>query len=41
MTRERLRRGKLELERRAAHAEATIETQQQLWFLQRLLGRKR
>jgi hypothetical protein len=38
---ERLRRGKLELERRAAQAEATIETLQQRGFLQRLLGRKR
>ncbi len=41
MTRERLRRGKLELERRAAPAETTIETLQQRGFLQRLLGRKR
>ncbi len=41
MTRERLRRGELELERRAAQAEATIETLQQRGFLQRLLGRKR
>ncbi len=38
---ERLRRGKLELERRAAQAEATIETLQQRGFLQRLLGGKR
>ena len=38
---ERLRRGKLELEHRAAQAEATIETLQKRGFLQRLLRRKR
>ncbi len=38
---ERLRCGKLELERRTAQAEATIETLQQRGFLQRLLGRRR
>ncbi len=38
---ERLRRGKLELERRAAQAEATIKTLQLRGFLQRLLGHKR
>jgi hypothetical protein len=38
---ERLRRGKLELERRAVQAEATIETLQQRGFLQRLLGHNR
>ncbi len=37
---ERLRRGKLELGRRAAHAVATIETLQRRGFLQRLLARK-
>ncbi len=38
---ERLRRGKLELERRAAQPEVTIDTLQQRGFLQRLLGHKR